>query len=87
MRLPALFANAAGAARPRLGVGVMLLLSLLLLSLFSAGATTAAAAPQAQMADFSESIQDAVARVLPSVVQIITAATRPSGPGSVAATC
>ena len=81
MRLPALFANVAGAARPRLGVAVMLLLSLLLLSIFFSGATTAAAAPQAQMADFSQSIQDAVARVLPSVVQIITSGYAPLGAG------
>lgn len=72
MRLAALFANAGGAARPRLGVA-----AILLLSIFVVGAATAAPAPQAQIGDFSESIQDAVARVLPSVVQIITSGYAP----------
>lgn len=39
--------------------------------------TQAAAAPQAQISDFSESIEDAVERVLPAVVQIITSGYAP----------
>ena len=81
MTLPTLFANEAGATRPRLAVALMRLLALLLLSIFFAGASTAAATPQAQIADFSELIQEAVARVLPSVVQIITSGYAPLGAG------
>ncbi len=81
MTLPTLFANEAGATRPRLAVALMRLLALLLLSIFFAGASTAAAAPQAQIADFSELIQETVARVLPSVVQIITSGYAPLGAG------